>query len=551
MSWDIHDRRACSDVSLTRTVHCMTIPSEPGPQGAATGTYPSPPGWYPPQPGWQQAPPFRPVEPRQPSALEVAVKNGMLARVPSAQAPIAVVGLACLGAVTADVCFHDGVGGFGVALFTVLLAGALVATRIVIRPQAVAMLATAIAIAGIWVIRDSPWVRIPTGIALCSCVLAATLFGREGNFFDVSWTRVVRSPAALIAHAILAPRWLGRGVARRVRLPSGFSLPVLGRALLIAVPVLGVLLVLLVSADPLFGSVVRVPFDLKTWPSQLVALLAGAGIAMILARITLCEPARGPIQPGRRNLGNAEIAIILGGMTLLLGAFVATQLVATLGFGRTTLEHHGITYASYARSGYFQLLWVVAIAVTVLTVLDAAGEEPERGGAVRILSLAIVVMTLAVGVTAVHRLFLYDRAYGLTMLRVACLFGALFLAVLLVAVGAWVGGLLRGKRWLPGIAGLFLVAVVIVFGLINPEQLVVNYDVAHRHTIALDVGYLSRLSEDSVPALVSALPTIESQVRGAALRHALCSRSRTGTGWAQADAAASAADRALTDLCGR
>ena len=529
----------------------MTIPSEPGPEGAATGTYPPPPGWYPPQPGWHQAPPFRPAVPRKPSALEVAVKQGLLARVPSAQAPITVVGLAALGAVIADICFHDGVGGFGVALFTVLLAAALVATRIVIRPQAIAMLATAIALAGIWVIRDSPWIRIPTGIALCSCVIAATFFGRDGNIFDVSWIRAIRSPAALLAHAILGPRWFGRGVAKRVQLPSGFSLSVLGRALLIAVPVLGVLLALLVSADPFFGSVVRVPFDLKTWPSQLIALLVGAGIAMTLARITLCEPGRGPIRPGRQILGNAEIAIILGGMTLLLGAFVATQLVATLGFGRTTLERHGITYASYARSGYFQLLWVVAIAVAVLTVLDAAGKEPERRGAVRILSLTIVVMTMAVGVSAVHRLLLYDRAYGLTMLRVACLFGALFLAVLLVAVGAWVGGLHRGKRWLPGIAGLSLVAAVIVFGLINPEQLVVSYDVAHRDTIALDVGYLSRLSEDSVPALVSALPTIESQVRVSELRHTLCSRSHTGSGWAQADAAAAAADRALTDFCGR
>ena len=551
MSSDIHDCRAYPAVSLSLTVHCMTIPTEPGPDGAATGTHLPPPAWNPPQPGWSPVPTLRPAIPRKPTALELALKEGLLDRFPSAAAPSAAIGLACLGAVTADVLFHDGVGGFGVALFTLSLAAALVATRIVIRPQAIAMLATAIALAGIWVIRDSPWVRIPTGIALCSCVIAATFFGRDGNIFDVPWNRLVRSPAALIAHTILAPRWLGRGVARRVKLPRGLSLSVLGRALLIAVPVLGVLLSLLVSADPLFRSVVRLPFDLKSWPSQLMTLLVGTGVAIILARIALCEPARESLQPRRRILGNAEITVILSGMTLLLGAFVATQLVATLGFGRTALEHQGTTYASYARSGYFQLLWVVAIDVTVLTVLDAVGGGPARRGAVRILSLSIVVMTLAVGVTAVHRLLLYDRAYGFTMLRVACLFGALFLAVLLVAVGVWVGGLHSGKQWLPGIAGLSLVAVVIVFGLINPEQLVVNYDVAHRHTIALDAGYLSRLSEDSVPALVSVLPTIEPRVRSPLLRQALCSRSRTGTGWAQADVAATTADRALTELCDR
>jgi hypothetical protein len=191
---------------------------------------------------------------------------------------------------------------------------------------------------------------------------------------------------------------------------------------------------------------------------------------------------------------------------------------------------------------------VVAITAVVLTALDAAGGTSKRRPAERFLPFMIVVLTLAVEATAVRRLFLYDHAYGLTMLRLVCLFGAAFMAVLLVLVSAWVGGVHRNRRWLPGSVATLLVITVVTFGALNPEQLVVAYDVVHRQTVRLDIQYLSKLSDDAVPALVSGLPHL-SRADASALRNALCKRPRHVAGWAQQSLASSRADQRLAMLC--
>ncbi len=489
-----------------------------------------------------------PPGPRAPGKLEITIKEGLRARAPEASGPVAALVITLLGALSADVSFHDGVGGFGVILFTVVLAAGLAGRRIVVRRQGIILLATAIVLAGIWEARASPWIRLPVALSLGGCMLGAALFGRQGDLFDLSWFGLLRSPSAVSAHGWLTPRWLVRSVTGRVRVPGALSLPVLGRALVIAVPLLGVLIALLVSADPLFGTVIRDWFDPKTIMSQILTLLWGAGLVAVLARTALCEPERPRAAPGRRHLGTAETQLVLAGMGLVFTAFVAIQVASTLGFGRRTLERRGITYASYARSGYFQLLWVVAITAVVLTALDAAGGSSKRRPAERFLPLLIVALTLAVEATAVRRLFLYDNAYGLTMLRLACLFGAAFMAVLLVLVGVWVGGVHRHRRWLPGSVATALVITVIAFGVLNPEQLVVNYDVAHRQSVHLDIEYLSKLSDDAVPALVSDLPRL-SPADASTLRDALCKRPRRVAGWAQQTLASTRADQKLAMLC--
>jgi hypothetical protein len=275
--------------------------------------------------------------PRAPGKLEITLKNGLRARIPEASAPVAVLAIALLGALSADVSFHDGVGGFGVLLFTVVLTAALAGGRIVVRRQGIILLTTAIVLAGIWGARASPWVRLPVGLSLGGCLLGAALFGRQGNLFDLSWFGILRSPSAVSAHGWLTPRWLGRSLTRRVRLPGALSLPVLGRALVIAVPLLGVLIALLVSADPLFGTVIRASFDPKTIMSQILTLLCGAGVVAVLARTALCEPERPGAAPARRLLGTAETQLVLAGMALVFTAFVAIQVASTFGFGRRTL----------------------------------------------------------------------------------------------------------------------------------------------------------------------------------------------------------------------
>jgi hypothetical protein len=112
------------------------------------------------------------------------------------------------------------------------------------------------------------------------------------------------------------------------------------------------------------------------------------------------------------------------------------------------------------------------------------------------------VLTLVVVASALHRLHLYEDAFGLTRLRLAAEtfswgLGAVFGLVLLA-------GLVRPvRRELPRIALVGVGAGLIAFSLTNPDGRIAERNVERwQRTGNLDVAYVQGLSADAVPALV-------------------------------------------------
>ena len=69
----------------------------------------------------------------------------------------------------------------------------------------------------------------------------------------------------------------------------------------------------------------------------------------------------------------------LGVLDALFLAFVAVQATVLFGGHRHVLETEGLTYAEYARQGFWQLLWVSALTLLVLSaVIRVAGREQHR-----------------------------------------------------------------------------------------------------------------------------------------------------------------------------
>jgi hypothetical protein len=73
--------------------------------------------------------------------------------------------------------------------------------------------------------------------------------------------------------------------------------------------------------------------------------------------------------PGRRPLASVEATVVLVTLDALFASFAAAQLVAVSSGGRRVIETAGLTYAEYARTGFFQLLAVAAITLTALMTL--------------------------------------------------------------------------------------------------------------------------------------------------------------------------------------
>ena len=211
-------------------------------------------------------------------------------------------------------------------------------------------------------------------------------------------------------------------------------------------------------------------------PTLVLIGLGAWGMAGLLRVAAATPPASVPQR--FPLLGTLEATIVLGSVVVLFAGFAVTQVVALAGGGRHVVETAGLTYAEYARSGFFQLVAVAAIALAVLLTIDSFTGSPSDRSRRRLvlLSEVVIALTLVVVVSALRRLDLYENAYGLTMLR---LYAAVFvgwIGVSLVLLGAWVakGG---DRGWFPAAAVAAGLVAVLALNVVNPEAVVVRRNV--------------------------------------------------------------------------
>jgi hypothetical protein len=205
----------------------------------------------------------------------------------------------------------------------------------------------------------------------------------------------------------------------------------------------------------------------------------------------------------RRRLTPLEWGIPLAALVALFTAFVSVQLAVLFGGHDHVLETAGLTYAEYARQGFWELLVAGALTLTVvgLAVLLAGTSERRHRLLLRALLGALCALTLVVLVSALHRLRLYEDAYGLTRLRLGAEASALWLggAFVLVLVAGVIG---RVRRNVADVAVAGTAVALVAFSLADPDGLIAGRNVDHwRDTGRIDADYLAGLSADAVPEL--------------------------------------------------
>jgi hypothetical protein len=218
----------------------------------------------------------------------------------------------------------------------------------------------------------------------------------------------------------------------------------------------------------------------------------------------------------------------------------------------------GLTYAEYARTGFFQLLAVAVITLGVLLLLRAATNLASPGQRATFTTLAevAVALTLVVVVVAVRRLNLYEDAFGLTMLRLYSELFSYWIGAVFLFLGAALAGIGRGRGWLVGAAGAAGLALLLALNVANPEAVVARDQLAGtRQVQRIDVAYVARLSEDAMPTVADRMPGLD-PTTGAGLRGRLCAAEADGvppsrfTGWAAWNLGRERAERAITRVCG-
>ena len=112
------------------------------------------------------------------------------------------------------------------------------------------------------------------------------------------------------------------------------------------------------------------------------------------------------------SLGIVEVGIVLGLLDLLFLTFVVIQVRYLFGGAGHVAATAGLTYAEYARHGFFELVTVTALALPLLLYrpLAAQDRDPRPRGLFKALAGIMVVLLFVVVASALQRMYLYQQS---------------------------------------------------------------------------------------------------------------------------------------------
>ncbi|HEX6036852.1 MAG TPA: DUF4173 domain-containing protein [Longimicrobium sp.] len=432
----------------------------------------------------------------------------------------AALGLGILG----DALLRTGPWGLNLALWTAALVGtiALLQRWTEADDAAVGWIPLALGAAALMAWRDSATLKALDGIALGVIVGLAMLHARGGQVRKAGLAHHLAGVAASAGDAAVGAanllfrdvRWAelrSDGMAR-----NGVAV-VRGGA--IAVPLLVLFGSLLAAADAKFERLLGGAFAFDG-PRLLghvsLALLVAWICGGILRTMTVGSDAPGPIltRPAALSLGIVETGMILGLLDLLFAAFVAVQLPYFFGSADVVQGPGSTSFSEYARRGFFELVTVAGLVLPLLLIADWLVRKENRVHAriFRWLAGAQVALLFVIMASGLHRMRLYQGAYGFTELR---LYTTAFMLWLGVVFGWFAWTVLRGhrERFAWGALTTAFEAIVILH-VVNPDAMIVRANAARPDAaLRFDAVYAASLSADAVPPLLAALPNVRPELR--------------------------------------
>ncbi len=299
------------------------------------------------------------------------------------------------------------------------------------------------------------------------------------------------------------PRQEGQGRLRHAR--------AVGLGVLLAAPLLVVFGALFASADNVFANVVRnvFAFDLDDVASHMIQIGVWAALTAGYLRWSLvARPDALPAPATASATGIIPVGTALGLVNLLFLVFVVVQLRYFFGGAALVEETTGLTYAEYARQGFFQLMAASGLVLPVLMGADhlVRGETAAHLTMFRRLASLLLVLLAVVMASALQRMRLYVGAFGLSEDR---LYATAFM-VLLFGILAWFGWTVLRGRGRPFAFGVLIQGFTVLAGLhvLNPDAFIVRTNLS-RVEGSFDAKYALSLRADAVPPLLEALPTLD------------------------------------------
>jgi preprotein translocase subunit SecG len=296
-------------------------------------------------------------------------------------------------------------------------------------------------------------------------------------------------------------------IERAVQMKEGKKQILIG--ILVSLPLLVILILLLSSADMVFGYYFANLTEIFTninvedfLPHTIVILIIAFYLFGYIWSFRSEEKA---IEKDHSvpavSWEAVTIITVLVALNILYLIFTMIQFSYLYGGNNVALPAN-LTYAEYARKGFFELAAVTFINFIIVLNCSKYIKKDNK----RLLKIANLLLTVLVAFTlnmlfsANFKLTLYEAAFGYTFLRVSVhLFMLLlFILCLVVATGIW-------YRKIPIMKSIIVITIIMytIINFINIDGFIARKNIErYTETGKLDAYYLTSLSFEAIPYLI-------------------------------------------------
>ena len=279
--------------------------------------------------------------------------------------------------------------------------------------------------------------------------------------------------------------------------------------LIISAPLLVIVIALLVAADTVFQNIVAnmlkplesissIPFAQRVGVIGIIATLLFGYLAVVLK--AQVERISESVERDRGAWNATIVATVLVMVNAVYILFCVIQFTYLFGGEENIRSIPDYTYAEYARHGFFELIIVTIINLSILLIgLHFTENDGKLDRLVHGLRCLLVLCTAIMLYSAHLRLNLYEEAYGYTYARIFAhtFIGLLCILFMLTLYKLW-------RKELPLVKAFAIAALLTytVLNYVNVDAIIARKNIdRYLKTDKIDLAYLQELSYDAIPEL--------------------------------------------------
>lgn len=192
------------------------------------------------------------------------------------------------------------------------------------------------------------------------------------------------------------------------------------KSIFIVFGIVGIVLILLISADKVFANLFSGIKDLLININARATFSFVVRIAIMIIIYVLFLSLLLTLQKNdnkeekelkkTNNKDSFTIKILLITLNIVYFIFCIIQIQSL--FAKIQIGE-SFDYASYARTGFFQLMFVTFINFVIILISNRYNER-----IVKLLNLLLILFTIIIAISSMYRMYMYEMEYGLTYLRI-------------------------------------------------------------------------------------------------------------------------------------